>query len=42
VGGKHWLDNDWALRAEASHDRNRRSGSGYRATSASVTLERLW
>lgn len=42
AGGKRWLDAQWALRAQASHQDTRRGSSAYRATSVQVALERLW
>jgi tetratricopeptide (TPR) repeat protein len=42
LSGRRWLDDDWAVRADASTGGTRRDASRYRSRSASLALDRLW
>jgi tetratricopeptide (TPR) repeat protein len=42
LGGKRWLDNDWALRAETFLLDSGRSESVYRSYSVNIALDRVW
>lgn len=42
LGGKRWLNRDWAVRADAYYLETRRDESAYRAKSVMLSLEHLW
>lgn len=42
MGGKRWLNKDWAVRAEAFLLNSGRSGQSYRSRSFTVAVDRYW